>query len=45
MKSARLLHKYPELNSFYNEDSIIYYDEVNIGIALDMDDGQNSYTV
>ena len=38
-ETSRLLRKYPELNAFYNNEEIVYYDEVNIGIALDIDDG------
>lgn len=36
---ARLLRKYPKLNSYYENESIVYYDDINIGIAIDMDKG------
>lgn len=36
---SRLLKKYPKLNSYFENDSIFYYNEVNIGIAIDMDKG------
>jgi pyruvate/2-oxoglutarate dehydrogenase complex dihydrolipoamide acyltransferase (E2) component len=36
---ARLLKKYPKLNSFFADNSIVYYNEVNLGIAMDMDKG------
>jgi pyruvate/2-oxoglutarate dehydrogenase complex dihydrolipoamide acyltransferase (E2) component len=38
-ETARLLKKYPELNSFFNNGEICFYDEINIGVALDIDDG------
>ena len=36
---ARLLKKYPKLNSYFENDSIIYYNVVNLGIAMDMEKG------
>jgi pyruvate/2-oxoglutarate dehydrogenase complex dihydrolipoamide acyltransferase (E2) component len=36
---SRLLRKYPELNAFYGNDQITYFDDINMGIALDIDDG------
>ncbi len=38
-ESARLLVKFPMFNSFYNDNGIAEYLEVNIGIAMDIDDG------
>jgi pyruvate/2-oxoglutarate dehydrogenase complex dihydrolipoamide acyltransferase (E2) component len=38
-ESARLLVKFPMFNSFYNDNVIAEYLEVNIGIAMDIDDG------
>jgi len=35
---ARLLKKYPKLNAFYNNGSIIYYEQINIGLAVDLED-------
>jgi pyruvate/2-oxoglutarate dehydrogenase complex dihydrolipoamide acyltransferase (E2) component len=36
---SRLLLKYPVLNSFYTNNAVAYYNNVNIGIAMDMEDG------
>ena len=36
---SRLLLKYPALNSFYSEQSIATYNDVQIGVAIDIDDG------
>jgi len=36
---ARLLRKFPKLNAYYENDSIVYYDNVNIGIAIDLEKG------
>ena len=38
-ESSRLLIKYPVLNSFFTEGNIAFYNEVNIGVAMDIDDG------
>jgi len=38
-ESARLLVKFPMFNSFYNDNGIAEYLDVNIGIAMDIDDG------
>jgi 2-oxoglutarate dehydrogenase E2 component (dihydrolipoamide succinyltransferase) len=38
-ETSRLLKKYPKMNSFFEDDSIVYYDVVNIGIAMDMEKG------
>jgi pyruvate/2-oxoglutarate dehydrogenase complex dihydrolipoamide acyltransferase (E2) component len=38
-EGARLLVKFPMFNSFYNDNGIAEYLEVNIGIAMDIDDG------
>jgi len=38
-ESSRLLKKYPLLNSYYDDGSIIVYDRINIGFAADIDDG------
>lgn len=42
---SRLLRKYPVLNAYYEENSIMQYVDVNVGIALDIDDGLKVYTV
>ena len=36
---SRLLLQYKLLNSFFINNSIAFYDQVNIGIAIDIDDG------
>jgi pyruvate/2-oxoglutarate dehydrogenase complex dihydrolipoamide acyltransferase (E2) component len=38
-ESARLLEKYPELNSYFAGSAIAQYKEVNIGFAIDIDKG------
>ena len=41
----RLLKKYPMLNAYFENNNIMQYTDVNIGIALDIDDGLKVYTV
>lgn len=36
---SKLLLKYSELNAFYNDNEIFYYNQINIGIAIDINDG------
>lgn len=36
---AKLLRKYPKINSYFENDTIVYYNDVNIGIAIDMEKG------
>ncbi|MEO8416162.1 MAG: 2-oxo acid dehydrogenase subunit E2 [Ginsengibacter sp.] len=36
---ARLLVKFKELNAFYSNDSVSYYEKVNIGFAIDLGQG------
>jgi len=38
-ETSRLLLKYPVLNSFFSENEILSYNHVNIGVAIDVDDG------
>ena len=38
-EAARLLKSYPIFNSFYHEDCVNYYEAVNIGFAVDSDQG------
>jgi pyruvate/2-oxoglutarate dehydrogenase complex dihydrolipoamide acyltransferase (E2) component len=38
-ETARLLEKYPELNSYYAGSAIAQYRQVNIGFAIDIDKG------
>ena len=42
---SRLLRKYPLLNGFYIEDAIAEYEKVNVGIAIDVDDGLKVVTL
>ena len=44
-ESSRLLRKYPVLNAYFDDGAIRVYEDVNIGIALDIDDGLKVYTV
>ena len=36
---SRLLLKYPMFNSYYSDENIMRYKDINIGIAMDIDDG------
>ena len=38
-ETARLLRKYPVFNAFYHQGAINYYEQVNIGLAVDADRG------
>ncbi len=38
-ETARLLSKHRDLNAYFAGENIAYYKEVNIGIAVDIDDG------
>ncbi|MEO8414543.1 MAG: 2-oxo acid dehydrogenase subunit E2 [Ginsengibacter sp.] len=38
-EASRLLAKYKKLNAFYAEGSICYYEKINIGFAIDLDQG------
>jgi pyruvate/2-oxoglutarate dehydrogenase complex dihydrolipoamide acyltransferase (E2) component len=38
-ETARLLRKYPSLNAFHRDGTINYYDEVNVGYAMDAEHG------
>jgi pyruvate dehydrogenase E2 component (dihydrolipoamide acetyltransferase) len=38
-EAARLLRKYPVLNAFYEDGTVNYYDEVNVGFAVDAGEG------
>ena len=44
-ESSKLLRKYPVLNAYFDNGAIRVYDDVNIGIALDIDDGLKVYTI
>ncbi|MBF0119715.1 MAG: 2-oxo acid dehydrogenase subunit E2 [Desulfobacterales bacterium] len=38
-ETSRLLKKYKELNAYFINDSIAFYKNVHIGVAVDIDDG------
>lgn len=38
-KCSQIIEKFPILNSYFYDDEIIEYDSINIGLALDIDDG------
>jgi len=38
-ETSKLLKKYPEFNAFFNTDSIEIYESINIGIAIDIENG------
>jgi len=42
---AQLLKSYPMLNSYYEDDMVMEYVNINLGIALDIDDGLQVYTI
>jgi pyruvate/2-oxoglutarate dehydrogenase complex dihydrolipoamide acyltransferase (E2) component len=44
-ESSKLLRKYPILNAYFDNGIIRTYVNVNIGIALDIDDGLKVYTI
>ncbi len=44
-ETARLLVKYPVLNAYYHDKKVMEYLDVNIGVALDMDNGLKVYTL
>ena len=42
---SRLLMKYPQLNAFYQEQEIWFYNDVNVGVAIDIDDGLKTVSI
>ena len=38
-ETSRLLRKFPQLNAFYLDQEILFYNDVNVGVAIDIDDG------
>jgi pyruvate dehydrogenase E2 component (dihydrolipoamide acetyltransferase) len=44
-ETAKLLKKYPNLNAYFDNNTIRAYDDVNIGVAFDIDDGLKVYTI
>jgi pyruvate/2-oxoglutarate dehydrogenase complex dihydrolipoamide acyltransferase (E2) component len=44
-ETSKLLKKYPLLNSYFQNNSIYEYTSVNIGLALDIDDGLKVYNI
>ena len=44
-ESSKLLRKYPVFNSFFSNDEIYEYQQINIGVAIDIDDGLKVFTL
>jgi pyruvate/2-oxoglutarate dehydrogenase complex dihydrolipoamide acyltransferase (E2) component len=44
-EASKLLKKYPILNAYFDKNIIRMYDDVNIGVAFDIDDGLKVYTI
>ena len=44
-ESSRLLHKFPLLNAFFSNDVIKLHSNINIGFAVDIDDGLKVLTI
>jgi pyruvate/2-oxoglutarate dehydrogenase complex dihydrolipoamide acyltransferase (E2) component len=44
-EASKLLLRYPVLNAFFDNNTIRIYDDVNLGIAFDIDDGLKVYTI
>ena len=44
-ESSKLLKKFPFLNAYFEKDMIRVYDDINIGVAFDIDDGLKVYTI
>ena len=42
---SQLLIKYPILNAYFENDIIRIYNDINIGVALDIDNGLKVYTI
>jgi len=42
---SKLLRKFPALNSFYQNNNIYEYIDINIGVAIDIDDGLKVYNI
>jgi len=42
---SKLLVNYPELNSYFNVDGVNQYLDINVGVALDIDDGLKIYNI
>jgi pyruvate/2-oxoglutarate dehydrogenase complex dihydrolipoamide acyltransferase (E2) component len=44
-ETSKLLENFPELNSYYYNENINQYLDINIGVALDIDDGLKVYNI
>lgn len=44
-ESSRLLLKYPQLNAFYQEQEVLFFNDVNVGVAIHIDDGLKTVSI
>jgi len=44
-ETSKLLKKYPILNAYFENNIIRIYNDINIGVALDIDNGLKVYTI
>lgn len=44
-ETSKLLEQYPILNSYFDQNHILEYFDINIGLALDIDDGLKIYNI
>lgn len=45
LETSKLLRKYPVFNSFFSNEEIHEYLDINIGLAIDIDDGLKVFTL
>jgi pyruvate/2-oxoglutarate dehydrogenase complex dihydrolipoamide acyltransferase (E2) component len=44
-EASRLLLKYPALNAYYHQEEIRFYNDVNVGVAIDIDEGLKTVSI
>mgnify|MGYP000194436056 CR=1 FL=1 len=44
-EASKLLKKYPVLNAYFENNNIRVYNDINVGVALDIDNGLKVYTI
>jgi pyruvate/2-oxoglutarate dehydrogenase complex dihydrolipoamide acyltransferase (E2) component len=44
-EASRLLLKYPALNAYYYQEEIRFYNDVNVGVAIDIDEGLKTVSI